>query len=226
MPPTAGELVTETFPYDGGRDVTVYIPQEPAEAVVFAADGGWHTAKLGERLEDADVPPTMVVGVHGLADDNARLKEYSPSFDAARFAAHEQFFVADVRDWVRARFHVALPTNRTAVWGASAGGELALAMGVRHPDIYGSVFCASPGAGYRPPEVLPSPLPRFYLLGGRQERWFLDSAIRWADALREVGADVVLMEREGTHGGAFWIEEFPLMVQWAFGTRSHTALHT
>ena len=111
------------------------------------------------------------------------------------------------------------PENRTlgTAHVVSAGGELALAMGVRHPDIYGAVFCASPGGGYRPPDVMPSPLPRFYLLGGKQEQWFLDHAIRWANALRDAGVDVVMMEREGSHGGAFWTEEFPLMVTWAFG---------
>ncbi len=217
MPPIAGEMITETFPYDGGRDVTVYVPNEPPEAVVFAADGGWHVSGLGERLEDAHLPPTMIVGAYGLADDDSRLKEYSPVFDEKRFAAHEKFFVDDVRDWVESRFDVGLPAQRTAVWGASAGGELALAMGVRHPDIYSAVFCASPGGGYRPPVVMPSPLPRFYLVGGKQEQWFLENAIRWADALRDIGADVVMMEREGTHGGPFWGEEFPLMVAWAFG---------
>ena len=39
MAPTAGELVTEALEYDGGRLVTVYVPSEPAEAIVFAADG-------------------------------------------------------------------------------------------------------------------------------------------------------------------------------------------
>jgi pimeloyl-ACP methyl ester carboxylesterase len=48
-----------------------------------------------------------------------------------------------------------LPADRTAVFGVSASAELALTMGLRHPDIYGAVFCASPGAGYRPPAVLP-----------------------------------------------------------------------
>jgi hypothetical protein len=31
-----GELVTETFEYDGGRQVTAYVPPAPAEAIVFA----------------------------------------------------------------------------------------------------------------------------------------------------------------------------------------------
>lgn len=35
----AGELVTETLAYDGGRQVTVYVPPGPPEAIVFAGDG-------------------------------------------------------------------------------------------------------------------------------------------------------------------------------------------
>jgi hypothetical protein len=31
------------------------------------------------------------------------------------------------------------------------------------------------------------------------------------------GGAVVLTERSGAHGGAFWKQEFPLMVAWAFG---------
>jgi hypothetical protein len=41
-------------------------------------------------LEEAYVPPTMIVGVHRLADEMLRLHEYSPGFDPERFAAHEQ----------------------------------------------------------------------------------------------------------------------------------------
>jgi len=218
MSPIAGQLVTETLEYDGGRSITVYIPPDPAEAVVFAADGAWHISRLSEVIDGASGPSTMIVGVHGLPDDDGRLKEYVPGFDAERFAAHERFFVDDVGRFVASRFGVALPAERTAVWGASLGGELALAMGLRHPDVYGAVFAASPGAGYKPPEVLPSPLPRIYLLAGRQEQFFLDNATRWAHALRNADADVAMVERDGEHGGAFWGEEFSLMVAWAFGS--------
>jgi enterochelin esterase-like enzyme len=217
MSPTAGQLVTETFAYDGGRQVTVYVPPGPPDSIVFAGDGGWHIERLGEVLEAANARSTVIVGVHGLAEDDARLKEYSPTFDADRFAAHETFFVDDVRHWVRSRFGVALPAERTAVWGASLGGELALAMGLRHPDVYGAVFSASPGGGYRPPGVMPSPLPRVYLVAGTLEPFFLENAARWAVALRDAGADVVMTERVGSHGDAFWMEEFPLMTAWAFG---------
>jgi enterochelin esterase-like enzyme len=212
----AGEVVTETLDYDGGRQVTAYIPADPPGAVVFAGDGQL-ISQWGGVLEAADVPSTMIVGAHRLADETLRLHEYSPGFEPERFAAHEKFFVEDVRRWVRSRFGVALPAERTAAFGTSASGELALAIGLAHPDVYGAVFCASPGAGYRPPGVLPSSIPRVYLVAGTLEPFFLDNASRWAAALRDADADVVMTERIGSHGGAFWREEFPLMVAWAFG---------
>jgi methyltransferase (TIGR00027 family) len=211
-----GELITETFEYDGGREVTVYVPPKPPEAVVFAGDGQL-ISQWGGVLEAANTPSTMVVGAHRLIDETRRLQEYSPGFDPERFAAHEKFFVEDVRTWVRTRFGVALPSDRTAVFGVSASGELALAVGLRHPDVYGAIFCASPGGGYRPPGLMPSSIPRTYLLAGTLEPFFLENAARWADALHNAGADVVMNERPGSHGDAFWQQEFPLMVTWAFG---------
>jgi enterochelin esterase-like enzyme len=216
MSPVTGELVTETFGYDGGRKVTVYVPPVPPEAVVFAGDGQL-ISKWGRVLQAADVPPTMIVGTHRADDEMLRLHEYSPVFDAERFAAHEKFFVEDVRQWARSRFGVALRAERTAVFGVSASGELALAMGLRHPGIYGVVFCASPGGGYRPPATMPNSLPRAYLVAGTLEPFFLENATRWAVALRGAGADVVMTERVGSHGDPFWREELPLMVAWAFG---------
>jgi enterochelin esterase-like enzyme len=212
----AGELITERLGYDGGRQVTVYVPAAPAEAVVFAGDGHL-VVEWSESLEAADVPPTVIVGVHRLADEMLRLHEYSPGFEPERFAAHEKFLVGDVRDWVRARFGVEMPAERTAVFGVSAGGELALAVGLRHPDVYSAIFCASPGGGYKPPSPMPSPLPRAYLVAGTLEPFFRDNATRWANALRDAGGDVVMTERAGSHGDAFWREELPLMVAWAFG---------
>jgi enterochelin esterase-like enzyme len=214
--PVAGEFVTETLTaYDGGRQVTVYVPADPPEAVVFVGDGQ-ALANWGRSLETADLGSTMIVGVHSLSEEMPRLREYSPVFDAERFAAHEEFFVGDVRRWVQTRFGAALPADRTAVFGYSAGGELALALGLGHPDVYGAVLSGSPGGGYRPTGKMPSSLPRVYLFGGTQEPFFLDNATRWAVALREAGADVVMNERDLSHGAELWRAEFPLMLEWAF----------
>jgi enterochelin esterase-like enzyme len=218
----AGQLITESFEYDGGRLVTAYVPPTAPQAIVFAGDGQLITS-WGEVLEQADLPPTMIVGAHRSDDEISRIQEYSPgestadfAFDPERFAAHEEFFVKEVRGWARSRFDVALPADRVAVLGVSASGELALAMGLRHPDIYGTILCASPGAGYRPPTAMTGPLPRAYLVAGTQEPFFLDNAKRWADALSGAGANVVMTERTGSHGDTFWRDEFPLMAAWAF----------
>jgi pimeloyl-ACP methyl ester carboxylesterase len=216
MPSIRGELVTETFDFDGGREVTVYLPPGRPEALVYAGDGQL-ISQWGGDLEAANGPSTMIVGVHRQADETRRLHEYSPGFDPARFGSHEGFFVDGVGQWVHSRFGITLPADRTAVFGVSAGAELALALGLRHPDVYGVLLCASPGGGYRPPAVMPSPLPRAYLVAGTLEPFFLENATRWADAMRAADADVVITERIGAHGGAFWREEFPLMVAWAFG---------
>ena len=216
--PIAGEFVTETFDYDNGRQVTVYVPPDPPEAIVFAGDGQM-ISQWGGLLESADVPATMIVGAHRVADETLRLHEYSPKFDPERFAAHERFFVGDIGAWAQSRFGVTLPAERTAVCGVSAGGELALALGLRHPDRYGAIFSASPGAGYPPPAMMPRLLPRTYLVAGTQEPFFLENAARWAAALRAAAADVVLIERVAGHDDAMWREEFPLMVAWAFGKR-------
>ena len=210
-----GQFISETFHYDDGRQVTVYVPPVEPQAIVFAGDGQM-ISQWGRSLA-ADVPSTMIVGVHRAADETLRLHEYSPKFDPERFAAHERFFVEDVGAWARSRFGVTLPSERTAVFGVSAGGELALALGLRHPEIFGAIFSASPGGGYVPPDVLPSRLPRTYLVAGSLEPFFLANAARWAAALRDATADVVLSERAAGHNDEMWRRELPLMIRWALG---------
>src|SRR5262249_37548409 len=108
---TAGQFITETFDYDGGRQVTVYVPSASTAFIVFSVECGVHITLLAEPLEAANAPSTMIVGVHGLADDEGRLRDYVPTIDAERFAAHEKFFVEDVRQWVRSRFAAELPAE-------------------------------------------------------------------------------------------------------------------
>src|SRR6185437_16702126 len=130
-----GQIITETLEYDGGRSVTAYVPPAAPEAIVFAGDGQVITS-WGAELAAGDLPPTMIVAAHRLEDETLLLHEYSPgkstaafAFDPERFAEHEKFFVNDVREWARLRFDVALPPDRTALFGVSASAELALAMG-------------------------------------------------------------------------------------------------
>ena len=82
--------------------------------------------------------------------------------------------------------------------------------------IFGAVLCASPGAGYRPPAELQSPLPRAYFVAGTEEPFFLENASRWAAAWRAVGSG-------HRHAGARRVAWRPVlapgasaMVAWAF----------
>ncbi|NNC14038.1 esterase [Planctomonas sp. JC2975] len=232
MAAASGRLVTENLNFDGGREVTVFVPSVDPAVVVYAGDGQL-IAPWGRLLGDPALPSTMIVGVHRVADEMGRIREYSPgvstseiSFDPQRFAAHEAFFLDEVPAWLQSRFGISFPVERTAVFGVSAGGELALAMGVRHPDRFGAVLCASPGAGYQPPRQLSKPLPRFYFVAGRQEPFFLNNAERWATALRDAGADVTMTERDGTHGSQLWQQELPTMIAWAFTIRTRRTSKT
>ena len=218
MTSLSGSLVNETFVFDGGRRVTMYVPPGPPSSVVYAADGGWHTERLARALETPPgSPSTAVVGVHGLSDDDGRLHEYIESFGGERFEAFERFFVEEVSAWAASGLGVQLPAESTAVWGASLGGEFALAMGLRHPAKFGIVLCASPGGGFKPGDCEPlREVPRAYLVAGTDEQWFFDNANRWAAALSDAGGDVVIERRDGEHGGDFWYDEIQRMIAWAF----------
>ena len=158
MSSIAGELITDSLKYDGGRKITVYIPPAQAEAIVFAGDGHL-VSQWASSLEAADVPSTMIVAAHQLSDETLRLHEYSPSFEPERFAAHEKFLVEDVRGWVRERLGVDMPAERTRCSASLRAASWHSLLGLRHPDVYSAIFCASPGGGYKPPDVMPSPLP-------------------------------------------------------------------
>jgi len=199
----SGAFVTETFEHDGGRQVTVYVPPDPPEAIVFAGDRQV-ISPWGGDLVATDVPPTIVVGVHRPVDEMLRLQEYSPGFDPERFAAHETFLVRDVRRRTETRFGVALPSERTAMFGVSASGLLALAMGLRPPHVFCAVFCASPGAGYQPPAAMPARLPAYVHRRRHAGAVLPRNATLWATAIRDAGGDVVMNERDGSHGDVFW----------------------
>ena len=155
----------------------MYIPLTLAKAIVFAGHGQ-RIAEWGRSLESKNVLSTMIVGVHSLTDERLRLHDYLPGFDPERFAANEALFVEDIRRWTKSRLGVALPAERTAIFGVSASGGLALALGLRHPQVYGAILCASRGGGYQPPAPMPFPLPRTYLVAGTQEPFLLDNAKR------------------------------------------------
>ena len=218
MASTAGELVTETFAYDGGRAVTAYLPPEPPQAVVFAGDGQL-IAQWGDFVAAAGGPPTMIVGVHRLADETLRLHEYSPGFDPERFAAHESVLRRG-----RAR------TGRGRASGSRCRGSAPRSSASRRAESWrwpsgfairtSTAPCSAPrraGATGRPPccrARCRAPTSSAGTRGALLLRERDPLGGRAARCRRGRGDD-----RTGriAHGGAFWRAELPLMVTWAFG---------
>src|SRR5258708_32189559 len=93
MSSIAGELIPETLEYDGGRQVTVYVPPDPPQAGGLAGDGQLISQWGAFVNEAAGVPPTMPVAAHGPAAVMERLHSSTPVFDAERFAAHARILV-------------------------------------------------------------------------------------------------------------------------------------
>ena len=184
---SSGEFMTDTFEFDGGRKVTVYMPRASPKAIVFAGDG----QRIAEWLlcvENAVVPSTMIVGVHSLTDQRLRLHDYSLGFDPVRFAAPVTFFVEDVCQWTRSRLNVALVVERTAIFGASAGEELALALGLQHPQVTEPSFALLPAAATSRPLLCRHHFPG-RILSRYAGTFFLDNARNWAAALHNAGEE-------------------------------------
>lgn len=210
-----GKLLSKRFSYDNGREVTAYLPNRPVELIIYCGDGQL-LPQWGFDLEHDHLPSTMIVGTHCHPDETIRLAEYSAKLDPKIFLAHENFMINDVRSWVRSSLDIVLPPKRTVTYGVSASAELALALGNRHSDLFGWIFSASPGAGYKPTKIIIDKMPPTYLVAGMQEPFFLDNALRWADALTVNGNEVIMEKREAGHDDLMWRKELPKMISWAF----------
>ena len=109
----AGEFLTET-------STTMVVgrfrctSRRSPEAIVFAGDGET-VSEWGTFPEAADLPSTMVVGVHAWPTRRCGFTSILQSFNPERFAAHDKFFVGDVRHgWVA--FRPRCPAHG-GVWG-------------------------------------------------------------------------------------------------------------
>lgn len=212
------------------RELTVYLPPDHTSAhpvtVIYMADGQSvpeFAAVLEPLITDGRLPSTLLVGVHspeGMFSDpsqHLRAQEYLPDDHSERFAAHEKFFVDEVRTW--AETDLGAPTDREhrAVFGYSNGGVFAAAMGIRHPDTYGYALAFS--AGMEPGAVTTPINSEFYLLAGTLEEGFHWNTQSFAQMLQIQGVSYVFRERVCGHDFIMWQEEFPAAVEWAFAHR-------
>jgi S-formylglutathione hydrolase FrmB len=199
------------------RRVSVYLPPgwplKRQRRAIYMADGAYvdQLAPVVDTLiTQGKLPPFALIGVHAAPatgdtarhDSNEREREY-----ALLDPAHETFFVREVPRWAEIRFGLDSSRSSRAIWGVSNGGFFAIAMGLRHPDRFGSVIAFSPAVrGPGTERVTRAALPRFFILSGYLEppfesiadewlRWFATSAIEHQAARYVAGHDVAAWEQ-------------------------------
>lgn len=171
--------------------------------VIFCADGGVVRELAQQTL--AAVPNLTFVGV--TTRPQFRSGEYVIGRDARAFARHERFFTETVPAWCREHLGLPLDRERMAVCGFSHGGAFAVAMGLRHPGLFGRVIALSVAG--RPVEDFAHPAPRldttFALAVGTREgggmRSYMKRLAKW---LRDGGASTDYRTVPGGHTMTTW----------------------
>ena len=108
----------------------------------------WNAHRTVARLIRAGlIPPLVLVGIYNTGEH--RIDEYTPTRDPRRQAgghagAYGRMIVEELLPWL-VEHHRTLPGPRnTALAGSSLGGLATLAIGLRHPEVFGALAAFSP----------------------------------------------------------------------------------
>jgi enterochelin esterase-like enzyme len=233
----AGRIRVDTLPsrfLSAPRAVISYVPaprgNDPIVGVVYMGDGGsvHGIAPYVDTLIAAGrLPRVMLVGApNGMPEatdppgTDVRAMEYLWGFEEnnRRFLAHERFVIEEMIPFAEATLGAPSDRAKRAVWGISNSGGWAITMGLRHPDVIGSVLAFSPGGshGTLPPGARIDPSVRFLLQGGTLEPTFRRIASDWADTLKVRGLTPAFREIIAGHDWLAWCEQFPAAIRWAW----------
>lgn len=213
------------------RNVWVYLPpnHDPKKSyrVVYLADGA-SVPGLARVLEPAilagSVSPVILIGAEpGIssgpeANDisrNTRAQEYLPDVNPARFKAHETFFVEELRTWAQSQFGASTKREDRVVNGFSNGGQFALQMALRHPEIYAhAVPISTAGKTFTLTRSSLGVVPAdFFLVAGTLEPYIKQSR-HFSSELQSAGARVKGNEWVSGHDVQVWIEILPAALEW------------
>jgi enterochelin esterase-like enzyme len=215
------------------RIVWVYLPpnHDPKKSyrVVYLADGA-SVPGLARVLEPAilagRVSSVILVGAEpGIssgpdANDisrNTRAQEYLPDINPARFRAHETFFVEELRTWAQSQFGASTKREDRVVNGFSNGGQFALQMALRHPDVYAhAVPISTAGKTFSVTRSSLGVVPAdFFLVAGTLEPYIKQSR-HFSTELQRAGARMKSTEWVSGHDVQVWIEILPTALEWVW----------
>lgn len=206
------------------RRLHVYLPpdhdrRDPV-GVLYATDGRVSAELIEPLILAGRIPPIVSVGVPFGEDPGAdrRAQEYLPGFNPERFEAHRRFFVEEVSVWAEAELGVAAGRKFRSVFGVSNGAAFAAAMGVRHPEHFGTIIAFSLAITGAAPTWEPDEAPRHYLCAGSLEEGFERGTRQWAEIVRAAGAEVVHRSWVSGHDPLMWDGELPRALEWTYGS--------
>ena len=207
------------------RRIHVYLPpghdRHNPPGVLYATDGRVSAELIEPLILGGRIPPIVSVGVAFGEDAGAdrRAQEYLPGFHPERFEAHRRFFVEEVPAWAEAELGVTASREGRSVLGVSNGAGFAAAIGVRHPERFGTVIAFSLGITGAAPAWVPGEAPHHYLCAGSLEEGFERGTRRWADVVRAAGAEVLHRTWVSGHDPVMWGGELPRALEWAYGSQ-------
>jgi enterochelin esterase-like enzyme len=133
----AGTIMLHT-PFEDGRHIWVYVPNSlasPPYSLLVILDGRLAIdlldlpVMLNLRMAEGKICPTLALFI-----DNSDRKELQCVPEFASFVAQR------VAPWARSTFPLSHHPARTVITGSSYGGLCAAYLGLRFPDIFGTVL--------------------------------------------------------------------------------------
>lgn len=190
--------------------------------VLYTADGvyGIYVAIAGlrEPIRAGLIPPIVVVGLQ--ASETRRLREYVPWRGSNRyFDAHERWLIETVMPWAERVAGASSDPNKRVIGGYSNGADFALALAMRHPELFAGVLAHSPvnSSDFRAP-AQGGPR-RWVLTAGRYEfenGEIIDIIDRLGEKLRAQPNHVRRCAGAWDHVGRAWRNVSPGSVAWLF----------
>jgi hypothetical protein len=226
IPELRGRLVEESIDskaLGAPRGLTVYLPpgfdQARTYPVAYLADGrsvAFYARLIETAILDGRVRPVVLVGVHS-GQGQQRAIDYLLDWKGsdAGFEAHERFFLEEVMPRAEALYGASKKREERLVTGKSNGGDWALDIALRHPDLFAQAAPAAMARSKAKGVETPG-RPRLFVTTGLFDPGIARSRETAARA-RTSGDEVVLVEPVSGHGGLFYQERLVEILAWAFG---------
>lgn len=205
-------------------------------ATAFLAGKEWEVDETVERLAgEGRIEPLIVVAV-----DNGgprRAFEYLPTRDerakdGGGADLYGRMLVEELKPWVDRTYRTLPGPEHTGIAGSSFGAVASLYLGLKHPEVFGSIAALSPSVWWddrwivRFVDALPSrPATRIWTdIGTAEARDAVPAARALRDALARKGwretVDLRYLEAEGAvHDETAWARRMPDVLEFLFPPR-------